>query len=98
VPKSSSGIVRGIHAGPPFVLEVDVPGQGVCRLELAYQADAAATQSLVHELQQQSVEFFVEDGRPTVFFYRPVTEDGEVEYVAKVCLNVELARLSALGD
>jgi len=85
VPKSSSGTIRSIQPGPPFVLEVEVPGEGVRR----------TTQALEVELQQQSVEFFVENGRPTVFFYRPVTEDGEVEYVSKVCLNVELARLSA---
>jgi len=93
VPKSSSGTIRSIQPGPPFVLEVEVPGEGVRRLELPYHG--GTTQALEVELQQQSVEFFVENGRPTVFFYRPVTEDGEVEYVSKVCLNVELARLSA---
>jgi hypothetical protein len=79
-----------------LVLEVEVSGEGLSRLELPHHAEPSATHALESELQHQAVEFIVEDGQATVFFYRAVTEDGEVESVAKVCLNVELARLSAV--
>lgn len=92
--KSSTGTVRRIQPGPPFVLEVEVTGQGVVRLELTSHAGADAIHPLQQELLNQSVEFTMEAGEPLVFFYRTVTEDGEVESVYKVCLNSELARLS----
>ena len=90
--KSSTGTIREIHPGPPFVLEVEVPGQGVWRLELTSHAGTEAIRRLREELLNQSIEFIVEGNEPLVFFYRPVTEDGEVESVYKVCLNSELAR------
>jgi len=93
----SSGTVRRLAPGPPLVLEVEVPDASLHQLELAHNAPLDVLRSLEQELLGQSVEFMIDGDQTTVFFYRPVTEDGEVEYVYKVCLNAELARLARAG-
>ncbi len=85
-----SGTVRRIHLGPPLVLEVDLTEGGACRLEIPHQAPPGALQYLESEILQQTVEFVGN----TVWYFRPVTEDDEVEYVYRVCLNSELERLT----
>ena len=86
MPKSS-GTVQAVHLGPPLVLDL-----GTTRLEIPHRAAPESLAYLEQELLRQTIEFDVVDGQATVWYFRPVTEDDEVEYVYRVCLNAELAR------
>ena len=79
--------MQAVHLGPPLVLDL-----GTTCLEIPHRADAESLTYLQQELLNQTVEFEVNDGQATVWYFRPVTEDDEVEYVYRVCLNAELAR------
>ncbi len=83
--------MRDVRLGPPLYLDL-----GTTSLEIAHRATAESIAYLRQELLHQTIEFEVKDGEATVWYFRPVTEDDEVEYVYRVCLNSELARAAKL--
>jgi hypothetical protein len=88
-----SGVVRAVDPGPPMILDLEAAGT-IHRIAIPHRGDALRLASLCRELLGQTVEFTGD----TVWFFRTVEEDGEVESVYRVCLNTEIARLKPPQD
>lgn len=97
VGEKTTATVREIVAATPLRLAVASRGL-VSHIEFSQNPSPEMMKQLAAEVLGQTVEIIpwerVADGvyRGDVWYFRPVEEDGEVEYVYRVSLNAELER------